>query len=304
MGQTWRELLSRDVVLNLPWFAGRDLRSRGRRWKIRGPMPTTEGWHQFRVDTGRRATWLGPGTEDLEAMDRAPSMAGYLVGDRLVPDGVSDVTGAGAVFDLSVKVRLSPGGLERFTRARLRSIEGRWIFQREEFPLGPEPELETLFLEGGWGLEAIKGVTPALELVFNLESLRRDRVARQRQRAAERREAAARQRQLARLHSTGVGRRAMARLDFEAAARAALSVSGVKLLDIRPWHSEHERRLRFYHEGLRIECVVDAVTLGVIDAGICLHDHRTGEKGDTYFTLESLPGVITQAARENRLVVY
>jgi len=46
-------------------------------------------------------------------------MAGYLVGDRLVPDGVSDVTGAGAVFDLSVKVRLSPGGGSSSARSSL-----------------------------------------------------------------------------------------------------------------------------------------------------------------------------------------
>ena len=42
----------------------------------------------------------------------------------------------------------------------------------------------------------------------------------------------------------------------------------------------------------------------IIDSGICLQDHNTGEKGDTYFTLESLPAVIRQADREGKLVVY
>jgi hypothetical protein len=33
-------------------------------------------------------------------------------------------------------------------------------------------------------------------------------------------------------------------------------------------------------------------------------DHRTGEKGDTKFTLESLPGVVREAEREGVLVVF
>jgi hypothetical protein len=35
-----------------------------------------------------------------------------------------------------------------------------------------------------------------------------------------------------------------------------------------------------------------------------LTDHRTGEKGDTLFTLESLPAVVRQAIKEHKLVVY
>ena len=45
-------------------------------------------------------------------------------------------------------------------------------------------------------------------------------------------------------------------------------------------------------------------TLRIVDAGICLEDHATGEKGDTYFTLESPPGVVRQAIREGQLVVW
>jgi hypothetical protein len=42
----------------------------------------------------------------------------------------------------------------------------------------------------------------------------------------------------------------------------------------------------------------------VVDSGICLQDHRTGVKGDTRFTLESLPTVIGEAIRTGKLVVY
>ena len=44
--------------------------------------------------------------------------------------------------------------------------------------------------------------------------------------------------------------------------------------------------------------------LRIIDAGICLIDHDTNEKGDTFFTLESLPAVVQQAQRERRLVIF
>ena len=57
-------------------------------------------------------------------------------------------------------------------------------------------------------------------------------------------------------------------------------------------------------DGRRFECTCDARTLRIVDAGICLVDHRSGQKGDQYFTLESLPGVIQQAEREGKLVVF
>jgi hypothetical protein len=51
----------------------------------------------------------------------------------------------------------------------------------------------------------------------------------------------------------------------------------------------------------RFECVCHASTLRIIESGICLIGHVTG---DTFFTLESLPGVIAEAIRDNVLVVF
>jgi hypothetical protein len=50
--------------------------------------------------------------------------------------------------------------------------------------------------------------------------------------------------------------------------------------------------------------VVHAPTLRIVDAGICLEAHVTGERGDNRFTLESLPAVLEEAIRTNRLVVF
>ena len=44
--------------------------------------------------------------------------------------------------------------------------------------------------------------------------------------------------------------------------------------------------------------------LRIVDAGICLNDYAHGTKGDTLFTLESLPAVIDEAIRTDQLVVF
>ncbi len=48
----------------------------------------------------------------------------------------------------------------------------------------------------------------------------------------------------------------------------------------------------------------EQATLRIVDAGICLVDYRTREKGDTRFTLESLPDVIREAIRNRVLHVF
>ena len=91
---------------------------------------------------------------------------------------------------------------------------------------------------------------------------------------------------------------------FETAARTALAVGGAHYLDHRLAPRGDEMVVRFRLDDERFECTCDVSTLRIIDSGICLIDHETEERGDTYFTLESLPGVIRQAQREGRLVVF
>jgi hypothetical protein len=100
-----------------------------------------------------------------------------------------------------------------------------------------------------------------------------------------------------------VARRELARRDFEAAARAALAVTGAELLEERPGFQRGEHVVRFRFRRQRFECVCDEA-LRIVDSGICLVDHATGERGDTRFTLESLPAVIGQAMDEGRLVRF
>ena len=156
----------------------------------------------------------------------------------------------------------------------------------------------------------ISGVTPALDLAFRWISYQRvqaeiRRVEMERIRAEEeaKRVQEERRQQAMKDVGTGLGRRKLAEVDFEAAARAALGLSGAELLDTRQSYDKNNMVVQYRFRGRRLECEVDKKTLRITDAGVCLDDHR-GEKGDTYFTLESLPAVIGQAMDEHKLVVW
>lgn len=95
----------------------------------------------------------------------------------------------------------------------------------------------------------------------------------------------------------------MAKIDFEEAAKAALAVGGADYIDHRKAYRKGELVVRFRLDGRRFECTCND-EMQIIDSGICLVDHESGDKGDTLFTLESLPAVIKQADREGKLHIY
>ena len=187
--------------------------------------------------------------------------------------------------------------------------DGPLIYHDQEFPEGPEEDVMNAFLDRKGSVSDIKGVSPALDAAFRMESWQRAEAERRRieleklRREEEERLAVEQRRQeMVEKLGDGAGRREMATVDFNEAARAALAVGGAELLDVRTSHRQ-EKVVRYRLDGRRYECICNT-RLQIIDSGICLQDHNTGEKGDTYFTLESLPAVVRQADREGRLVVY
>ena len=84
----------------------------------------------------------------------------------------------------------------------------------------------------------------------------------------------------------------------------ALAVGNAQYIDHRRAPRRGEMIVRYRLERQRFECVCDELTLRIADAGICLTSHETGIKSDNWFTLESLPGVVRQAIRDDVLVVY
>jgi len=309
----WKDLLSADepVTHVLPWAGGRQVHSDTRSWTLKGRSPPEHGWYAF-LEEGARKVRL----QDLEMLSAEPDfttkvLKGYVIGDRFIADGSHVDPDPMKLITQTEEVFCVERGLERFTRATVfRDREGRLIYLQQLWPEGAEQEALEAYQDRKESLDGIKGVTPALDLAFQWITWGRA-MAEERAREEER----LRQEELARLEKEerirqvmkdadhGPGIRALAKIDFEAAARRALAFSDSELLDVRDGYSKHEKVIQYRFRYRRLECIVHAETLRVIDAGVCLDNHR-GTKGDTFFTLESLPGVIGEAMDHHHLVVW
>jgi hypothetical protein len=306
----WRDLLqTEDEAIVSPWLGGRILRSGVRTWTVDGPLPRENGWYTFKLK-GRRATFGGvadPFAENLDFIVR-----GYLVGDRIVPDAVRIDPDPAKIVGFSEPVALLDRGLDRFVRVSAgRAFEdGPLVFRAQEFPLGPEDLVTRAYQDRAPSVDGIPDVSPALDAAFRMESWARSETERrraelERQRAEEeaRRQLEERRRQMDQQLGSAEGRRQMAQVDFSQGAKAALKLAGAEYLDHKPGYIKGEMVVTFRLRRRTFVCTCDEKTLRIIDAGICLVDHLTGEKGDTRFTLESLPGVIAEADRTGVLVV-
>jgi len=305
----WRDLITEEeLAVVAPWMGGRSLHSGGRTRTITGTLPEEHGWYRFSVRP--RAA------EVVEAAMAAPErlgwmQTGFLVGNRFVPDYAQSGQLEGRLAGRFAQVHLLEEGLERFARIEVGAMRqhGNLVYRGLAFPLGPEDEVLTAFLDKNSSIHDVKGVIPSLQAAFDLECYERDKaderrreLLRLREEEAARRARDEERQRLAESLGNGAGRREMARVDFHSAATAALAVGGAELLDARSGRGG-ERVVRYRLDGRRYECVCDS-QMRIIDAGVCLTDETTGEKGDTFFTLESLPAVIRQADREGVLVVY
>lgn len=305
----WKDLLQTgDERVILPWLGGRTLYSVAQRWTIEGRLPREYGWHIFRI-VNRRAHAEGAAEAQPDLLQHP--VRGYLVGDRLVADDIRVDPDPRHITEFSEKVFLLDDGMDRFARVRAGRVnrEGPLVYQGLEMPLGQEDQVLEAFLDQKTSLAHIKGVAPALEAAFRMESWqraeaerRRIELERLRREEEEKRQREERRKELVKKLGDGEGRREMALHDFDAAARAALAVGGAVFLDakrLRP----NEWAVRYRLDRQKLECVCNE-HLRIIDAGICLIDHDTNERGDTFFTLESLPAVVQQAQRERRLVIF
>lgn len=287
----------------LPWIGGSEVYGEKRTWRISGRRPAEPGWYTFDISGGRKARLLGEAEPDLDYEQGRKTLRGYLVGNRLIPDGVRVTADPNQTQEQTREVHLVEPGLDRFARALVAERQdGRLIYVRQEFPLGPEVDVERAYQDRLDSLDGIKNVTPGLDLAFRwlahqraIVEERRRELERQRAEEDARRQAEERMRQLRENLSNPEARRQLAVQDFEAAAEAALALSNSKLLDTRPAFRDGEAIVIYRVRGLRMECIVDRATLRIVDAGMCLKDHATQEQGDRRFTLETLPSVVEEA---------
>jgi hypothetical protein len=237
---------------------------------------------------------------------------GYLVGDRIVADDTRIDPDPAKIVAHSERVFLLPDDLDRFSRVCAGRIypEGPLVFREQIFPLGPESEVMNAYLDRLASVQQIPGVMPALDAAFRMEVLQREQAEARRAelarlRAEEEAKLAAERRRAELLEQLGDGarRRELAREDFGEAAKAALTVGGAVYLDHRRSARAGEWVVRYVVDGQRLECVCDTA-MQIVDAGICLTDHNSGEKGDRYFTLESISSVVREAVRLDKLVVW
>jgi len=289
--------------VTLPWVreVGRELRTSHQGWLIEGGLPPRPGWYRFTILV-RKAFAPKPADSNPEVLEKVKP--GYIVGDRFVPDDIRAVTEITGLHEFE-RIHLVEPGLDRFTRvaAGRPADDYPLIYAGMEMPQGAEDEVADAYLNKEKYVSNVPGVTPALDTAFRVESWVRHDQERRREEERKRREEEERRRRIQEQLGDGAGRRELAKVDFAEAATAALAIGGAEYLDHRESRNG-EMAVKFRMLGRRFECICGKETLQIIDAGICLIDHRTEEKGDTFFTLESLPGVIQQAEREGKLVVF
>jgi hypothetical protein len=306
---TWETLLAEPEEVVIPWLGGKKITRGDRTWNLKR-TPREYGWYRFSIDGSRRARLLGPTTVDPSFEEDHPLVRGYIVGNRLIPDGARVPT-PDKFAQETLRVFLIEEGLSRVERGVAAKLsDGRLVFLTTEFPLGPEDAVIRAYEDRKDSVDDVPEVSPALDLAFRWMTQQREfEEEQERLREAERLQRIEEEARRARMEEafkaagTGQGRRELAAVDFKAACRAALMISGAELLDTRVVdRTRVEVMYRFRHE--RLACVVDRRTLQVLDAGICLTDHNTGEKGDRYFTLESLPAVVSEAIDQGVLVIW
>ena len=301
----WRDHLAQaEETIVLPWVGGKHLRSGGLMWVLDGWLPREHGWYEFTITNYRTALMNKPTDPKPEVLSH--TQRGYLVGDLLVLADTSMVYGTIEVLlALCEHVNLIEPGLPRFAQVSVgrTNRDGPLIFKGQEMGCGVEDEVAAAFQDHKSDVDSIKGALPALRTAFRLESWQRDETERRRAELRAKRDAAERQRMLLEQLGDGAGRRAMAKVDFKEAAKAALAVGGAEYLDHRRSVNHGEMVVTYRILDRRFECVCN-MNLGIVDAGICLTSHRTGEKGDDRFTLESLPTVVLEAQQKHKLVVF
>jgi hypothetical protein len=308
----WRDLIKPEPPATLPWFGRGVVRGANRSWTITTPRqmyPAEHAWYEFAIKSSGTASFVRrvePAPELLRYQVR-----GYLVGDRLISDDRRVDPDPAKIVIQSERVHLLEDGLDRFARVCAGRIHerGRLIYMAPEMPLGSEYAVYQAFLDRKTSVDDVKGVPPALDAAFRMETHQRIETERRRAEAARKLEEleAARlleekRKEVVAKFGDGAGRRLAARVDFDGAARAALAVGGAEFLD-SVLLRRGEYAVKFRLSGRRFECTCDP-NLQIISSGICLTDSGSGEKGDDRFTLESLPSVIMEAIRTDVLVVY
>ena len=287
----FRRFLGKQEEQVLPYFGGATVDAPGR--ELRVEQRVEPGWWRFQIE-GRKATALEPAEPELDS--QLPKLRGHLIDTRLVDE-------AGRVRRLWFLPEDEPPLFAPVTAHRWHS--GDVLFGALEFEDEAE-EAARQALEEGRSLAEVKAVPSSLRAAFAFALVEaqgralgipvsplevRGAVAEVAEGGPER---ATRRRTQRVLAAAAVD---MATLDADQArVAAALTGTAARLLRLRRLAGE-QLEVTYSFLGNRFQSIVDARTLNVVDAGVCLD----GEDGA--LTLESLPGVIREAVDTGQLVI-
>ena len=306
----------------LAYLGGAHVFGKDRRMRLAAEERPAPGFHRFEV--------IGRNARSLEAVDPPdlgdlPKARGHLVHGWLV-------SSASTLARLSLLPEDDPAPLS-IARARTWH-SGDLLFESLDFDTEVE-EAARLRLEQGASLSDLKGVPATLRTAYGialamavsrrigtpvavreaachaahiadlgeaaarevLVSIERERLAEQ-QRAWTRALEAGRPRGAIRAPSGARGRAVVPSVENAVErAEAALDGANARMLAARRLGTQQQLEVAFEFMGERFISVVDAISLQVIDAGVCL----AGE--DDLVTLESLPGVLREAIDGGLLVI-
>lgn len=323
----YTKFLNKKEHVTLAYLGGAHVFGKDRRLRVDGERPAI-GFHRFEV-SGRNARSLE--TADAPDLGALPKARGHLVAGWLVS---SSPSGGTITLDRVALLPEDEPAPLAIARAR-RWHSGDLLFEALDFDGEPE-EQARVRLEQRASLADLKGVAATLRSAYGIalalalavgrllgtpiavreaashamhladggEPAARELFARLlREREVEQERAWARAlvagRPLARVRGPrGASRTVVPTLDNATErAEAALDAADARMLAARRLVSGSQLEVAFQFLGERFLSVVDALSLQVIDSGVCL----SGE--DQLVTLESLPGVIREAIETGRLVI-
>ncbi len=260
-------------VLRLPYFRGNTVCDDKLTYRLR-ETALQPGWYQF-ARAGRYLKVEREIESELHVW-KLPCVSGYVMNGRIIGN------------DFEARLFGLPGDVDlpKFTPVSARKwFDGHILFEQPAFESDAEAKVRDAFEEER-AINDVKAVTPALAHVFLLECTQRELTREAERRAREEVEKQKRAAELARWQETLEGRISL-----------ALSHTGAELVN---WRRNGERQavVRYRLAGRRFECIIDTVSLQIIEAGICLSG------ADEELNLSSLPSAVREAINSGQLHVF
>lgn len=268
----------------LPYFGGGKICNAKRTWKVKSPN-LVPGWYRFE-ESGRflePKESIEPELDQWQNLGLGRSLKGYQTNGRFIGDMRQET-----LFDLPLDE-----DLERFTPIIVREwFDGHLLLEQVDFETETDIAVREAY-EDEQPIATIKGVTPALANTYLFETTTRE-LAREAQRRREQQIALAK---IAEENALREAEYIAQQASLEGRIAIALAHSGAHLISWRR-SGRNQITVRYQVDHQRIECIIDAESLQVLDSGICL------EGADTALNLSSLPSAVQEAIDTGQLHVY